>query len=203
MDPHTLARWVHVGSGFAAVALGLVVMLVPKFGRRRSWHRRLGQIYAALIGTSAVVGIPLSYLRGSTYLMTLGAITAVVIGVGWRDAVLARRAMRTGNLPLAERHLRWHLILMGASYIGAWSGFFANNFVFGTDAEWKLWFYAVGPSLIGAPFIAVAARRVRIAAADKQKPPGSVTPPAAGRAAGDTHPAAVTCPSSSRPSSPA
>ncbi len=164
---YIIARWVHVGGGFAAVALGPVIMLLPKFGRRSGWHRRLGQIYATLIGTSAVVGIPLSYLRGSTYLLILGAVTAVVIAVGWRDAVLARRAVREGKVLFAERYLRWHLILMGASYIGAWSGFFANNFVFGTDAEWKLWFYAVGPSLIGAPFIAVAARRVRTTPAGK------------------------------------
>lgn len=159
---HALARWVHIGGGFAAVALGLAVMLLPKVGRQSVWHRRLGRVYAVAIGTSSLVGVPLSYLRGSTYLMTLGAFTFLVIALGWRDVILARRAARTGDNRLAERHLRWHVILMGASYIAAWSGFFANNFVFGSDAEWKLWLYAVGPSVIGAPFIARAARRVSI-----------------------------------------
>jgi uncharacterized membrane protein len=160
MTFYSLARWVHVGGGFAAVALGLVVMLLPKFGRRSAWHRRFGEVYAALLAASSVVGIPLAYLRGSTYLMILGVVTFLVIALGWRDVIVARRAMRAGDTPRAERHLRWHVILMGASYIGAWSGFFANNFVFGTDAEWKLWFYAVGPSVLGAPFIARAARRL-------------------------------------------
>jgi hypothetical protein len=117
-------------------------------------------VYATLIATSSVVGIPLAYFRDSTCLMILGAVTFLVIALGWRDVILARRALRAGNLPLADRHFPWHLILMGASYIGAWSGFFANNFIFGTDAEWKFWFYAIGPSVIGAPFIAVAARRL-------------------------------------------
>lgn len=156
---HLLARWVHVGGGFVALVLGLAVMLVPKFGRRSAWHRLLGRVYAVAIGASALVGLPLSYLRGSTYLMALGAFTFLVIALGWRDVILARRAVRAGDTTAAERHLRWHVILMGASYIAAWSGFFANNFVFGTNAEWKLWFYAVGPSVVGAPFIARAARR--------------------------------------------
>ena len=29
-DYHQTGRWLHLGSGFAAVGLGLVVMLLPK-----------------------------------------------------------------------------------------------------------------------------------------------------------------------------
>jgi uncharacterized membrane protein len=157
----SLARSVHIGGGFGAVALGLIVMFLPKFGQGSVWHRWLGRVYVVILAISCLVGIPLAYQRDSSYLMILGLGTFFVIAFAWREVLLARRAMRAGNLTLAEHHLRWHVILFGSSYIAAWSGFFANNFLFGTDAEWKLWFYAIGPSVIGAPFIAVAAQRVR------------------------------------------
>ena len=163
-DLYVLARWVHIGGGFAAVGLGPAVMLVPKFGRRAAWHRRLGRVYAGVLATSAAVGVPLSYLRESTYLMVLGAFTLAVIGLAWRDALAAGTARRRGDGAAAERHLRWHLILMGASYVGAWSGFFANNFVFGADAAWKVHFYVFGPSAVGAVFIARAAVRLAVPA---------------------------------------
>lgn len=159
-DLHPLGRWLHIGSGFAAVALGVLVMLLPKFGRRAVWHRRLGRLYATLIAATSLLGAVLAYRNGNAMLTTLGIVTFVLVLQGWRDARLARSALVAGDVGRAVERLRWHIIRMGASYIGAWGGFFANNPIFGGDAEWKFWFYVVGPSLIGGPLIARAALRV-------------------------------------------
>ena len=158
---HAVGRWVHLGSGFAAVALGLAVMLLPKFGRWAAWHRWVGRVYATLIAASCLIGVPLAYLRGSVYLMVLGVFTLAVVASGWRDAMAARAALRRGDRLRAERHLRWHLILMGSSYIGAWSGFFATNQVFGYG-EWQVWAYVFGPPVVGAVLIARAAVRLTL-----------------------------------------
>lgn len=34
---------------------------------------------------------------------------------------------------------------MGASYVGAWSGFFAINPVFGVGEDWQVWLTVFGP----------------------------------------------------------
>jgi hypothetical protein len=154
-----IGRWIHLGSGFAAVGLGAAVMVLPKFGPRARWHRRLGRVYAGLIAAACALGIPLAYYKDSTYLMVLGAFTLAVVVQGWLDARAARAAMLRGDAMFAAQRMRWHLILMGASYIGAWSGFFATNPIFGTGEE-LLWAYVFGPSIVGAVFIARAARRV-------------------------------------------
>lgn len=159
-DLHPLGRWLHLGSGFAAVALGLAVMLLPKFGRWAGWHRWVGRVYAALIAAACLLGVPLAYLRGSTYLMILGTLTCAVVVWGWRDGIVARSAAKLGDRVRATRHLRWHLILMGSSYVGAWSGFFATNQVLGFG-EWQIWVYVFGPPVVGAVFIARAAVRLR------------------------------------------
>jgi uncharacterized membrane protein len=158
---HDLGRWLHLCSGFSAVGLGAAVMLVPKFGRWSHWHRRLGRVYAVLIAGSCLLGVPLAYARGSAYLMVLGTFTFAVVAQGWADGRAARAAAARGDTETAGRRLRWHLILMGASYIGAWSGFFATNPVFGAD-EWSVRAYVFGPSVVGAPFIARAALRLRL-----------------------------------------
>ena len=131
-------RWLHLTSGFAAVGLGAVVMLLPKAGRHARWHRRVG----------------------SGYLTALGAVTAAVVVQGWRDARAARAAAAGGDAATAAARLRWHLILMGASYVGAWSGFFATNPVLGVG-EWQVWFYVFGPTVVGGVVIGRAAVRVR------------------------------------------
>jgi|GEM_PF-3604910 len=160
-DIHSLGRWLHLGSGFAAVGLGLVVMLMPKFGRRSTWHKWAGRIYAGLIAASCLLGVPLAYYRDSNYLMILGTVTFLVVAQGWLDGRTARMALHRGDFKVAHRSLRWHLILMGASYIGAWSGFFATNPIFGVEQEWLLWFYAVGPTVLGAVIIARVAVRMK------------------------------------------
>jgi uncharacterized membrane protein len=159
MTPHAIGVWFHLACGFAAVGLGLVVMLLPKFGRNARWHRALGRLYASLIAIACLLGVPLAYFRDSTYLMTLGVMTFLVVVQGWRDAGFARQAQARGDFAEAGRRLRWHLILMGASYIGAWSGFFATNPILGVG-EWQVWVYVFGPSLIGAVFITRAVRRM-------------------------------------------
>ncbi len=158
---YDLGRWLHLLSGFAAVGLGAAVMLWPKFGRGAVWHRRLGRVYAGLIAGACLIGVPLAYYRGSNYLMVLGSVTLAVVVQGWSDARAARVALARGDAQAAAQRLRWHLILMGASYIGAWSGFFATNPVFGLG-EWQVWGYVFGPSIVGAAFIGRAAVRLRI-----------------------------------------
>ena len=158
---HAVGRWVHLGSGFAAVGLGLAVMLLPKWGRRAGWHRWTGRVYAGLIFAAALLGGVLAYFRGSVYLTLLGAFTGSVVASGWRESRLMRAALRRGDRPAAEKHLRWHLILMGSSYIGAWSGFFATNPVFGYG-DWQIAFYVFGPPAVGAAVIAWAAVKLRV-----------------------------------------
>ena len=158
MTLHSLAVAAHVAGGVGAVAVGLFAAVAPKFGRRANWHRRLGRLYLALLGTSSVVGIPLAFSRDNTYLLLVGAFTAAFLAFGWRTIILARRER---NRVRADRLLRQHVIWMGGSYIGAWSGFFANNFVFGTDTEAAIWFYAFGPTVIGAVVLAVTVPRVQ------------------------------------------
>lgn len=161
----------HVGSGFAAVGLGLAVMRLPKFGRRAGWHRRLGRVYAALIAGSCLLGVPLAYRQGNAYLMVLGAVTLGVVVAGWWAARAARAALLAGRPDVAARRLRRHLILMGASYVGAWSGFFATNPVFGVGEDWQVWLTVFGPTAVGAVFIARAALRLGTG------PPGLRLPP--------------------------
>ena len=88
--------------------------------------------------------------------MALGGATFALVVQGWLDGRAARSAQARGDRAAAVRSLRWHLILMGASYIGAWSGFFATNPVFGTEPDWLIWLYVFGPSALGAVFIARA-----------------------------------------------
>lgn len=140
------------------MVVGLAAILSPKFGRRATWHRRFGKLYLALLGTSSLVGIPLAYHQNNTYLVLVGAFTAAFLAFGWRTISLSRRDR---DRERADRLLRQHAVWMGGSYIGAWSGFFANNFVFGTDTELAIWFYAFGPTAIGAAVMAVAVPRVR------------------------------------------
>ena len=158
---HEVGRWAHLSSGFAAVGLGVVAMLLPKFGRWSGWHRCVGQVYAGCIGASCLIGIPLAYYRGSTYLMIVGLLTLGVVLFGWADGRAARASLARGDTETATRRMRRHLILMGASYIGAWSGFFATNPVFGVG-EWQIWTYVFGPPLVGGILIARAALTLRM-----------------------------------------
>lgn len=157
---HEFGRWAHLSSGFAAVGLGVVAMLLPKFGRWSGWHQRVGQVYAGCIAASCLIGIPLAYYRGSPYLMIVGLLTLGVVLIGWADGRAARASLARGDTQTATRRMRRHLILMGASYIGAWSGFFATNPVFGLG-EWQIWTYVFGPPLVGGILIARAALTLR------------------------------------------
>jgi hypothetical protein len=164
-DLHAAGRWLHLASGFAAVGLGLAVMLLPKFGRFAGWHRWAGRLYAALIAAAASLGAALAYRRSNTYLTILGGVTFAVVAAGWLAALSARAATARGDRRTAADRLRLHIILMGASYVGAWSGFFATNPVFGTDSDAILLVYVFGPSIVGAVVIARSAMRLNRAPA--------------------------------------
>jgi uncharacterized membrane protein len=150
MTVHAAGRWLHLGCGFAAVALGLAVMLLSK----RRWHRWLGRVYVVLIAGASGLGLALAARTHNLYLMVLGAVTLTLVLLGVREVWLARRSGAG-----AARHVRRHLILMGASYVGAWSGFFATNPILGVS-EPVLLGYVFGPSAIGAVLIGRAASRV-------------------------------------------
>ena len=156
-DLHAAGRLLHLGGGFAAVGLGLAVMLLPKFGPRAAWHRRLGRLYAVAIAGSCLLAVPLAYRQGNAYLTVLGVVTLGVVLAGWHAGRVARSAPDRG---VAARWLRRHLILMGASYVGAWSGFLATNPIFGVGEEWQVWLTVFAPTALGAVAIARAALRV-------------------------------------------
>jgi len=159
MNLPELGRVVHLANGFISVGLGLLVMLWPKFGPRSVVHRWLGRVYAAFIVAACLIGVPLAYRRGSTYLMILGVATAGLVVQGWRDIVAYRRAKSVGHGTKAASHLRRHVILMGSSYVGAWSGFFATNPILG-HGDWQVYTYVFGPPLLGAVFISRAVLRL-------------------------------------------
>ena len=87
----------------------------------------------------------------------LGVVTLGVVLAGWYAGQVARSI---NHRSVAARWLRGHLILMGASYVGAWSGFLATNPIFGVGSEWQVWLTVFGPTAIGAVAIARAARHL-------------------------------------------
>ena len=60
-DLHAAGRLLHLGGGFAAVGLGLALVLLPRFGRHAVRHRALGRLYAVAIAGSCLFAVPLAY----------------------------------------------------------------------------------------------------------------------------------------------
>lgn len=126
-------RSVHVLLGAGGFILGLVAILLPKFGKPTPWHRWIGRVYAVSMLGMAALSVPLALVSGSVFLMAIGLLTFGWVAGGWfamrRYLHLRRNGVRGET---SSRWLRSHLILMSASYIGAWTAFLVNIEPLGT-----------------------------------------------------------------------
>jgi hypothetical protein len=159
MDWNAAARWVHVLTGYGAFGFGLVAALLPKFGRGATWHRWIGRGYATCMLISSGLSIPIAARVGNTVLLVIGLLTFPAAAAAW----IAIRRRRSPNTSAAARRrlLRSHMVLMGASYIAAWTAFLLNNPIFGDGTPWHRYFYMFGPTVIGSAAISIAAHRHR------------------------------------------
>jgi len=91
------------------------------------------------------------------FLLIIGLLTLAWTGGGWIALRLALRARQSNPHAFASM-LRAHIILMGSSYIAAWTAFLVNVRVLGSDPL-LFWVYALGPTVIGTVFISRASAR--------------------------------------------
>ena len=144
----------HVITGSLGFALGIGALLLPKFGLKAVWHRVVGRVYGMVMLIMSILSIPLAVQSQSTVLLVLGIFTLALVSGGWA-AIWGWRG--APNAYQKRRTLRRHIILMSASYIGAWTAFLVNVQPLGGGSP-LFWFYALGPTLVG---IVLIARRVR------------------------------------------
>lgn len=161
-EAHTIILAVHVVLGFGGFVLGAVAIALPKFGRGSQRHGLAGRMYAVCMLGMAVLSVPLALADDDYLLLTIGLLTLGWVAGGWIALRRALGARRTDPHRFATL-LRTHIILMGSSYIGAWTAFLVNVRPLGSDPA-LVWIYALGPTLIGTVLISRAtARQVRTA----------------------------------------
>ncbi len=159
-EMHLWMRLAHITCGFIGFGLGILAIVLPKFGRKALWHRWIGRVYAIFMLVMAVLSVPLS-LRGSdVFLLIIGLLTLSWVAGGWIALRLSLKAQHSGQSLRANRWLLTHIALMGSSYIGAWTAFLVNVRPFGNTST-IFWFYALGPTIIGTIFIRRATRHYR------------------------------------------
>ncbi|MEZ6142695.1 MAG: hypothetical protein R3B84_19205 [Zavarzinella sp.] len=146
-DIHQIARWLHIASGTGGFVLGFLVACAPKFGPLGRFHRYLGRLYAICMLLMAILSIPLAYRLGSEILLIIGVLTTLAILFGWQ----AIRTFKSGKASL--RSLRRHIILMGASYIAAWTAFLLTNPVLATGQWFDPHLHRYGPTVVGTLLI--------------------------------------------------
>ena len=152
---------VHIALGFCAFVLGAVAVGAPKFGRANRWHRWPGRAYALCMVGMAALSVPLSLQSGNRVLLIIGLLTLVWAAGGWIAIRLALRVRRSSRHRFAGM-LRMHVVLMGSSYIAAWTAFLVNVRPLGGGPS-LFWLYALGPTVIGTVFITRATARVAMA----------------------------------------
>ena len=161
-DAHALTLATHIVLGFGGFLLGAAAVVLPKFGRASHRHRWVGRAYAACMLGMAVLSVPLSLRTDDWFLLVIGLLTIGWVVGGWialRFALRARQRDPQRFLLL----LQTHIVLMGSSYIGAWTAFLVNVRPLGS-APLLFWVYAAGPTVIGTVMITRArARYVRAA----------------------------------------
>ncbi|MEF2280139.1 DUF2306 domain-containing protein [Deinococcus sp. YIM 134068] len=160
MNPHDLMLGVHVLAGAGGFLLGLAALLLPKFGPRAVWHRRVGRVYAVCMLLMAVLSVPLAWQGGSVLLLVIGLLTLGWVGVGWWAIWRMRAARRAGNAGRAAGWLQTHVTMMGSSYIGAWTAFLVNVEPLGQGGV-AFWLYALGPTVLGTVLIARSNSRLQ------------------------------------------
>jgi uncharacterized membrane protein len=147
----------HIAFGFSGFMLGAIALWLPKFGRSSSRHRLVGRAYALCMLGMAMLSIPLSLADYDYFLLTIGLLTLSWVAGGWTALRLAQRA-RQSNRQRFVTLLRAHIILMGSSYIAAWTAFLVNVGPLGS-LQLLSWVYALGPTVIGTVFISRASAR--------------------------------------------
>lgn len=131
---------VHIAFGLCAVVAGAGAMVSRK---RRGRHSTFGTIYFwALTGVFATMSL-LAFMRWSDdyHLFILG-------GLSFSVAYFGRHSIR-------QKHPRWHLSGMGASYILLVTAFYVDNGknlpLWNRLPQNAFWFL---PSMIGGPLVA-------------------------------------------------
>jgi hypothetical protein len=164
MDPEAQSTvlTLHIALGFAGFMLGAIAIALPKFGRTSRWHRRAGRAYALCMVGMAALSVPLSLRANDHFLLIIGLLTLGWAAGGWIALRWALRARQSNRHAFAKR-LRTHIILMGSSYIAAWTAFLVNVRPLGS-APLLFWVYALGPTVLGTVFISrTSARFVKTA----------------------------------------
>jgi hypothetical protein len=152
----------HIALGFAGFMLGAIAIALPKFGRTSRWHRWGGRAYALCMVGMAVLSVPLSLRANDHFLLIIGLLTLGWVAGGWIALRLALRARQSNRHTFATL-LRTHIVLMGSSYIAAWTAFLVNVRPLGS-APLLFWVYALGPTVLGTVFISrTSARFVKTA----------------------------------------
>ena len=157
LDAQSAMLTLHVALGFGGFTLGAMAVALPKFGRTSRWHRQAGRAYALCMVGMAALSVPLSLRANDHFLLVIGVLTLGWVAGGWIALRLALRA-RQSNRRTFTAMLRTHIVLMGSSYIAAWTAFLVNVRPLGS-APPLFWVYALGPTVIGTVFISRASAR--------------------------------------------
>lgn len=147
----------HVALGFGGFMLGVFAIALPKSGPNSHRHRLVGRMYALCMVGMAVLSVPLSLRTNDYFLLSIGLLTLGWVAGGWIALRLALRARQSGRHTFATM-LRAHIILMGSSYISAWTAFLVNVRPLGSEPL-LFWMYALGPTVIGTGLITRASGR--------------------------------------------
>ncbi len=162
LDTGPILLALHVALGFGGFILGAVALALPKFGRTSGRHAWAGRAYALCMIGMALLSVPLSLRAGDGFLLIIGLLT---LGWAWGGWIALRVALRARGSDRARfaRMLRMHIILMGSSYIAAWTAFLVNVRPLG-GAPLLFWIYVLVPTVAGTVYISRATGRFATAA---------------------------------------
>lgn len=153
-DAQSIVLALHVALGFSGFVLGAVAIALPKFGRGGGQHGLAGRMYAVCMLGMSVLSVQLALAGNDFFLLSIGLLTLGWVAGGWM-ALRRALAVRRSDPPRFAALLRTHIILMGSSYISAWTAFLVNVRPLGTGPG-LFWIYALGPTVIGTVLIARA-----------------------------------------------
>ena len=158
LELHGIILILHIALGFGGFVLGAIALALPKFGLNHHWHRRVGRLYGCCMLGMALLSLPLALAQQDYMLLSIGLLTLGWVAGGWIALRLAL-GRRHANRHTFVNLLRAHIMLMGSSYIAAWTAFLVNVQPLGSSAL-LFWVYALGPTLIGSAFISRATARL-------------------------------------------